>query len=65
MILLLTQTIVILKLFSSHGCAWSTLLILQARNILLRAKNVFKDLAEENPNKANMADYIEAVLEAR
>ncbi|KAL9983920.1 hypothetical protein ACROYT_G006166 [Oculina patagonica] len=37
----------------------------RARSILLRAKSVFQDLAEENPNKANMADYIEAVLEAR
>ncbi|KAJ7392503.1 Cilia and flagella associated protein 46 [Desmophyllum pertusum] len=37
----------------------------RARKVLLRAKNVFQDLAEENPNKANMADYIEAVLEAR
>lgn len=37
----------------------------QARNILLRARNVFRDLAEDNPNKANMAEYIEAVLAAR
>jgi len=37
----------------------------RARNVLLRAKRFFQDLAEENPNKANMADYIEAVLEAR
>ena len=39
--------------------------ILQARSILVRAKSVFQDLAEENPNKANMADYIEAILDAR
>ncbi|XP_074608699.1 cilia- and flagella-associated protein 46-like [Acropora palmata] len=33
--------------------------------IIFNAKRVFKDLAEENPNKANMAEYIEAVLEAK
>lgn len=37
----------------------------RARNILFRARNVFRDLAEDNPNKANMAEYIEAVLAAR
>ena len=38
---------------------------LQSRSILLQARKVFQDLAEENPNKANMADYIEAILQAR
>ena len=37
----------------------------QACNVLLLSKHVFEDLANENPNKANMADYIEAIIEAR
>ncbi|XP_048585353.1 cilia- and flagella-associated protein 46 isoform X2 [Nematostella vectensis] len=37
----------------------------KARSILVQAKMTFQDLSEDNPNKANMADYIEAVLEAR
>lgn len=39
--------------------------MLQACDVLLRSKHVFQDLANENPNKANMADYIEAIIEAR
>ena len=39
--------------------------MLQACDVLLRSKHVFQDLASENPNKANMADYIEAIIEAR
>ncbi|CAH3151990.1 unnamed protein product [Porites lobata] len=37
----------------------------KACDVLLRSKHVFQDLASENPNKANMADYIEAIIEAR
>ena len=39
--------------------------MLQACGVLLRSEHVFQDLASENPNKANMADYIEAIIEAR
>ena len=31
----------------------------------MHAKAVFQELAEDNPNKANMADYVEAILRAR
>lgn len=37
----------------------------KACSTILKAKSVFKDLTEENANKANMADYIEAVLDAK
>ncbi|XP_031552575.1 cilia- and flagella-associated protein 46-like, partial [Actinia tenebrosa] len=37
----------------------------KARGIIVDAKSLFQGLSEENENKANLSDYIEAILEAR